>query len=175
MVQQQPFILGAHPGSFRTRWGIHGALVLCSFSEHVFCCTLLTPLCACMNERNTLRKASEAPSSAVPWWPHTAYGRNLSEVYTDLPMPRGTQCLLLGLTRNGQSVWTELSFLGQTFWSLWSFHNPLGIRSTNLICRIIDFQGTCDLCCYCVLLLRSQTWISSQKAPSLARHGMFGS
>ena len=56
-------------------------------------------------------------------------------------------------TRNGQSMWTELSFLGQTFWSLWLFHNFLGIRTTNLICQIIDFQGTWDLCCYCVLWL----------------------
>ena len=28
------------------------------------------------------------------------------------------------------------------------------IRTTNLIRQIIDFQGTCDPCCYCVLLLR---------------------
>ena len=57
-----------------------------------------------------------------------------------------------GPTINGQSVWTKLSFLSQTFLSLWLFHNSLEIRSTNLICRIIDFQGTCDLCCYHVLL-----------------------
>ena len=30
------------------------------------------------------------------------------------------------------SVWTELSFLGQTFRFLWPFLNSLGIRSTNL-------------------------------------------
>ena len=34
------------------------------------------------------------------------------------PCITGTQCLLRELTRNGQSVWTELSFLSQTFWSL---------------------------------------------------------
>ena len=28
------------------------------------------------------------------------------------------------------------------------------IRTTNLIHQITDFQGTCDPCCYCVLLLR---------------------
>ena len=130
-----------------------GVLVLCSASEHVFCCTLLTLLCAYMNEWHALCEASEEPCSGVPWWPHTAYGRNLSGVCTDLRMPRGTQCLLRGPTRNGKIMWTELSFLGQTFWSLWPFHKPLGIRSTNLICQIIDFQGTCDLCCYCVLYL----------------------
>ena len=41
-------------------------------------------------------------------------------------------------TRNVQRVWTKLSFLCQTFRSLWPFHNSLGIRSTNLIYRIID-------------------------------------
>ena len=114
-------------------------LVLCSSSEHVFCCTLLTLQCACVNEWHTLHEANEEPCSAVPRWPYMAYGRNLSGVYTDLPMPGGTQCLLWRLTRNGQSTWTELSFLSQTFWSLWPFHNSLGIRSTNLICLIIDF------------------------------------
>ena len=39
-----------------------GALVLCSPNEHVFCCTLLTLWCACVN---TLREASEGPCSAV--------------------------------------------------------------------------------------------------------------
>ena len=53
-------------------------------------------------------------------------------VYTDLPMPSGTQCLLRGPTRNRQSVRPELSFLGQTFRSLWLCHNFLGIRTTNL-------------------------------------------
>ena len=120
-----------------------------------------------------LAKASEEPCSVVPRWSYMAYGKNLSGVYTDLPMPRGTQCLLREPTRNGQSVWTELSFLGQTFRSLWPFHNSLGIRSTNLIYWIIDFQGTCDLCCYYVLWLRSQTWIGSQKAPSLTRNWKF--
>ena len=138
------------------------ALVLCSLSEHVFCCALLTLPCACVNEWQALREASKGPCSAVPQWSHTAYGRNLLGCYTDLSMPRGTQCLLREPTRNGQSVWTELSFLGQTFRSLWPFHNSLRIRSTNLIYRIIDFQEICDLYCYCILWLRSQTWIGIQ-------------
>ena len=110
-----------------------------------------------------------------PRWPHTAYGRKLLGVYTNLPMPGGTECLLQWPTRNGQSVWTKLSFLSQTFRSLWPFHNSLEIRSTNLICLIIDFQGTCDLCYYCVLLLGSQTWIGSQEVASLARNLKFRS
>ena len=128
------------------------------------CCALLTLCCACVNEWHALREASEEPCSAVPWLSHTVYARNLSGVYTDLPMSRGTQCLLREPTRNGQCVWTELSFLSQTFWSLWPLPNYLGIRSINLIYRIIDFQGTCDLYCHCVLLLRSQTWIGSQES-----------
>ena len=131
-----------------------GALVLCSPRKHVSCCTLLNLQCTCVNEWHTLCKESVEPCSALPWWPHIAYGRNLLGVYSNLPMPRGTQRLLWGLTRNRQNVWTELSFLSQIFRSLWPFHNFMGIRGTNLICRIIDFQGTCDLCYYCVLLCR---------------------
>ena len=40
---------------------------------------------------------------------------------------------------------------------------------TNLIYRIIDFQGACNPCCYYVLLLRPHIWIDSPEAPSLAR------
>ena len=147
-VGSATFHLGCSTGILQDKVRMHGALVLCSPSKHVFCCTLLTLWGACVNEWNALCKASEEPFSAVPQWPHMAYGRNLSEVYTDLPVPRGTKHLLRGPTRNGQSMWTELSFLHQTFQSLWPFHNCLEIRSMNLIFRIIDFQGTCDLCCY---------------------------
>ena len=52
-----------------------GALVLCSPSEHVFCCTLLTLHCACVNEPQALHESSEEPCSAAPRWPHRAYGR----------------------------------------------------------------------------------------------------
>ena len=142
------FHLGGSSGILQDKVRMLGALVLCSPSKHVFRCTLLTPRCACVNESNALHEASEEPCSEVPRRPYKAYGRNLSGVYTDLPVPRGNQCLLWELIRNGQSVWTELSFLGQTSRSLWPFHNSLGIRSTNLIYPIIGFQGACDLCCY---------------------------
>ena len=101
-----------------------GVLVLFSLSEHVFCCALLTLRCACVNEWHALREANEEPCFAVLQWSHTAYGRNLSGVYIDMPMPRGTQWLLWEPTRNGQSVWTKLSFLGQTFWSSDHFITP---------------------------------------------------
>ena len=42
------------------------ALVLCSLSEHVFCCALLTLRYACVNEWHALREASKEPCSAVP-------------------------------------------------------------------------------------------------------------
>ena len=158
------FHLGGSSGILQDKVRMLGALVLCSLSEHIFYCALLTLQYACVNEWHALHEASKEPCSAVPRWSHMAFGRNLSGVYTDLPMPRGTQCLLREPTRNGQSVWTELSFLSQTFRSLWPFHNSLGIRSTNLIYWILDFQGTCDLYCYCVLWLRFQTWICSQES-----------
>ena len=109
------FHLGGSSGILQDKVRMLGAPVLCSPSEHISCCTLLIVRCGCVNEWNTMREASEEPCSAVPRLPHTAYGRNLLGVYTDLPMPRGTQCLLWGPTGNGQSMWTELSFLGQNF------------------------------------------------------------
>ena len=36
-----------------------------------------------------------------------------------------------GADQKWANIWTELSFLGQTFRSLWPFHNSLEIRSTN--------------------------------------------
>ena len=112
------FHLGGSSGIFQDKVRMLGALVLCSPSEYVSYCASLPLRCACVNGWCALRKASEDPFSVVPRRPHSAYGRNLSGVYTDLPMPRGTQCLLRGPTRNGQSIWTKLSFLGQTFRSL---------------------------------------------------------
>lgn len=53
------------------------------------------------------------------------------------------------------------------YFFLFSF--PKRLRTTNLNRHIRGFQGTCGLCCYCVLLLRSQTWIGSQEVQSLAR------
>ena len=167
------FHLGGSSGILQDKVRMLGALVLCSPSEQVFCCTLLTLWCPCVNEWHALHEASEEPCSVVPWWPHMAYGRNLSGVYTDLLMPRDTQCLLQGPTRNGQSVRTELSFLSQTFRSLWPFHNFLRIRTTNPSDHRLS--GDCDLCCYCVLLLRFQTWVGSWEAPSLPRNRKFRS
>ena len=70
------FHLGGSSGILQDKVRMLGALVLCSPSEHAFCCSLLTLRCACVNEWHALHKASKKPCSAVPRWPHTAYGRN---------------------------------------------------------------------------------------------------
>ena len=133
-----------------------GALFPCSPSEHVFCCTLLTLWCACVNEWHALHKARVEPCSVVPWWPHTAYSRYLLGVYTDLQMPRGTYGSFWDPPEMGKKCG-----LNSPFWSDFSvsltISERLGIRSTNLICWIIDCQGTCDLCYYCVQWLQFQT------------------
>ena len=64
--------------------------------------------------------------------------------------------------------WTFLS--RSSFSGLFDhFLTAWGIRATNLICWIIDFQGTCDPRYYYVLLFRPQAWIDSHETPSLAR------
>ena len=59
------FHLGGSSGILQDKVRMLGALVLCSPSEHVFCCALLTLWCACENEWNALREASEEPCSVV--------------------------------------------------------------------------------------------------------------
>ena len=44
------FHLGGSSGILQDKVRMLGALVLCSLSEHVFCCALLTLQCACLNE-----------------------------------------------------------------------------------------------------------------------------
>ena len=83
-----------------------GALVLCSPSDHVFCYTLLTLQCACVNEWHALHESSEEPCSAVPRWPHRAYGRGftptcqwtplVAQMVKRLPTMQETQVQSLG-------------------------------------------------------------------------------
>ena len=80
---------------------------------------------------------------------------SLVRVYTDLPMPRDTQW--------SSQKWAK--HVDRTFLSQSSFPGPFdhfviawGIRTTNLICQIIDIKGNCDPCCYYLLLLRPQVW-----------------
>ena len=44
------FHLGGSSGILQDKVRMLGALVLCSPNEHIFCCTLLTLWCACVNE-----------------------------------------------------------------------------------------------------------------------------
>ena len=60
------FHLGGSSRILQDKVRMLGALVLCSLSEHVFCCALLTLPCACVNEWHALREASKEPGSAVP-------------------------------------------------------------------------------------------------------------
>ena len=100
------FHLGGFFGILQDKVRMLGALVLCSPSEHVFCCTLLTLWYACMNEWNALRKAREEPCSAVPRWSHMAYGKNLSGVIPTCQCQEAPKVSFGEPTRNGQSMWT---------------------------------------------------------------------
>ena len=80
---------------------------------------------------------------------------SLVRVYTDLPMPRDTQwSSQKWAKRVEQTFLSRSSFPGlfDHFIIVWE------IRTTNLIYWVIDFQGTCYPCCYCVLLLRVHVW-----------------
>ena len=55
-------------------------------------------------------------------------------------------------------MWTEISFLVHLFLVSDHFVIAWEIRTTNLICQVIDFQGTSDPCCCYVLLLRPLAW-----------------
>ena len=87
-------------------------------------------------------------------------------------MPRGTHGSFWDPPEMG-----KMCGLNSPFWSDFSvsltISELLGIRNTNLICQIIECQGTCDLCYYCVQWLWFQTWFDCQEVPSLARHGQF--
>jgi len=69
-----------------------------------------------------------------------------------------------------RSDWFDLLAVQETLkgWFFGRFVTVWRIQTTNLISRIIDYQGTCDPCHYCVLLLRPQTW-NSHETPILAR------
>ena len=50
-----------------------------------------------------------------------------------------------------------------------------GIKTTNLICWVTGFQGTCDSCHYCVLLLRLCVWKHLALLGAESYKSMFGS
>ena len=80
-------------------------------------------------------------------------------VYTDLSTPKDTQ----GPCEGSDQKWAKC--VNQTFPSQSAFPGLFDhfiiaweIRTTNLICWIIDLQGTCDLCCYFVFLVTPHVW-----------------
>ena len=91
-------------------------------------------------------------------------------IYTDLAIPRGSQHPREGSSQKWMKCMDQTLFSQSPFPGLFDhFITAWRIETTNLICQIIDFQGTCHPFCYCILLLRPQIWIDSHKAPSLAR------
>ena len=70
--------LGGSSGILQDKVRMLGAVALCSLSEHIFCCALLTLRCATVNKWHSLLEARGEPCSAVPQWSHMAYGTNLS-------------------------------------------------------------------------------------------------
>ena len=96
----------------------------------------------------------------------THYG--LIGLLSDLPMQRDTQHPCEG-SRQKWAKHVDRTFLARSaFPGLFDhFIIAWGIRTTNLICWTIDFQGTCGPCRYCVLLLRPPC----MEALSLARLG----
>ena len=90
------------------------------------------------------------------------------DLYNDLPMPRDAQHPCEGKDQKWVKRVDRIFLSRSAFPGLFD-HSIIawGIRTTNLTCRIIDFQGTCDPYRYSVLLLRPQTiWM---EVPSLAR------
>ena len=171
------FHLGGSSGILKDKVRMLEALVLCSPREHVCCCTLLTLRYACVNEWNALSEASEEP-----FFPVSALRFCGALIQLMAETCRGFTCqcqkapsISFGDQPEMGKVCGPNSPFSVKLFGLWPFHNSLGIRSTNLIYQIIDFQGTCNQCCYCVLWLRSQTWIGSQEAPSLTRNRKFES
>ena len=116
-----------------------------------------------MNEWHALCEASDEPCSVVSQCLMMTEGspQNGSLVggLYHLPMPRDTQrpCEGSGWKWAKHVDWTFLSW--SAFPGLFDcFIIAWGIRTTNLICWIIDFQRTCDPCCYYVVLLRPHVW-----------------
>ena len=118
------------------------------------------------------------------WWallwgfevPHNDWRQlqkeSLVRIYTKLPMPKDTQCPCEGSSQR----WTKRvdpTFLSRSPFPGFFDHFIIawGIRTTKLTCQIIDFQWTCDSCCYYVLLLRLHVW----KHLAKSYKSMFGS
>ena len=148
-----------------------GALVFCSSSKHIFCCTLLTLRCACVCVKAAWKrcefshKASIEPCPVVSW----------CLIMTEGSPKKAEPCRGFILTcqcqeapnipareaaRNGWSMWTKHYFLSYLFLVSDHFVTARGIRTTSQTCWITDFQGTCNPRCwwlYCALQTRARS------------------
>ena len=69
----------------------------------------------------------------------------MSGVYTNLPVPRDTQRPCEGSSQQWAKRVDRIFLSQSSFPGLFDhFVIEWGIRTTNLICRITDFQGTCE-------------------------------
>ena len=142
---------------------------------HLFCFTLLNLWCACVNEWHALHEASDEPSSAVSWCLVMTTGSpKKGSLVRDLYWPANGKThsrFLLG-ERPKLPTWAkhvDQTFLSQSpFPGLFDHFTVLwGIRSTNIICWIIDYV---DLWFMLLLCTFTQTPnLVVMEAPSLAR------
>ena len=123
------------------------ALVLYSPSKHILCFTLLNVQCACvwLIERNAQTNVKQELCPNLRFCGNLI--RFMAEIIGGLYWPANVK-------RHPKTPPGEQAEMNEAYGrnfpflvklsGLWLFHNCLGIRSTNLICQIIDFQGTCD-------------------------------
>ena len=124
MVQQQPFILW---GILQDKVRMLGALVPCSPSEHVFCCTLLTLWCACVNEWHALHKQVWSPACNSVVTSHGLWQIPVGGLYRLSNAKRHPQLLWGTHQKWAKHVDWNLLF-SQTFWSLGPFQNSLELE-----------------------------------------------
>ena len=103
---------------FRSNYQADRAFLMAQMVKHLP--TMRETWVQSLGWEDPLEKDMATHSSTLTWkipWTEEP-GRLQSMGSQRVGHDRGTQCLLSELTRNGQSMWTELSFLSQTFWSL---------------------------------------------------------
>ena len=107
---------------------------------------------------------NDTPCFAVPWCLIMPQKGSLSGVYRNLSVPRGTQCPCKGSNHKWAERVDRIFLSRSPFPRLFDYFITVwGIETTNLICGIIDFQGTCNRCCYCVLLLNPKFGLTVMK------------
>ena len=129
-----------------------GAPFLCSLSKQSFCCTSLTVQCACVCVKTAWKRCGIGhevrvePSSAVSRWLVMTEGvlRGDLGVYTGLPMPRCNQSPWKASGQKWAKHMDKILPSRSPFPSLFDhFKIAWRIWTTNQICPITDFQGTC--------------------------------